>query len=124
VLLVALLAARATRESETWWLVLLEPFYRVGSLVWGGGPVVIPMLINDLVPKVRVRPSVRPREIALSALSPLPSCRAPSQVVSDAQFLQGFALVQAMPGPNFSVSAFLGGVYAGPAGALVAWVGM
>lgn len=29
-----------------------------------------------------------------------------------------------MPGPNFSVSAFLGGVYAGPSGALVAWVGM
>ena len=83
-------------DDAPWWLILAEPFYRIGSLVWGGGPVVIPMLINDLVPNV----------------------------VTNSQFLQGFALVQAMPGPNFSVSAFLGGVYNGPIGALVAWLGM
>lgn len=97
--LVVLVYARTVTydgDDAPWWLTLAEPFYRIGSLVWGGGPVVIPMLINDLVPSV----------------------------VSNSEFLQGFALVQAMPGPNFSVSAFLGGVYHGPIGALVAWVGM
>jgi len=98
VLLVALVAARTILgdDASPWWVRLMEPFYRIGSLVWGGGPVVIPMMINDLVP----------------------------DIVSSAQFLQGFAFVQAMPGPNFNIAAFLGGVYEGPMGALVAWIGM
>ena len=29
-----------------------------------------------------------------------------------------------MPGPMFNFSAFLGGVFAGPIGALVAWLGL
>ena len=44
--------------------------------------------------------------------------------VTDAQFLQGFAIVQAMPGPMFNFAAFLGGAYAGLPGALLAWVGL
>jgi len=96
-LLVGLLVLRISfGDAAPWWLLLIEPFYRIGSLVWGGGPVVIPMMINDLVPSI----------------------------VSNTQFLQGLAFVQAMPGPNFNVSAFLGGVFGGPAGAFTAWVGM
>eukprot|EP00322_Chrysochromulina_rotalis_P005077 CAMPEP_0115836710 /NCGR_PEP_ID=MMETSP0287-20121206/4850_1 /TAXON_ID=412157 /ORGANISM="Chrysochromulina rotalis, Strain UIO044" /LENGTH=500 /DNA_ID=CAMNT_0003290207 /DNA_START=1 /DNA_END=1503 /DNA_ORIENTATION=- len=79
-----------------WWIDLLERFYRVGSLVWGGGPVVLPLLLREVVPRF----------------------------VSDERFLQGFAFVQAMPGPMFNFSAFLGGAYAGPVGALLAWVGL
>ena len=33
-------------------------------------------------------------------------------------FIQGFARVQALPGPMFNFSAFLGGVARGPMGAL------
>jgi chromate transporter len=79
-----------------WWIDLLERFYRVGSLVWGGGPVVLPLLLREVVPRF----------------------------VTDAQFLQGFAFVQAMPGPMFNFAAYLGGAYAGPIGAIIAWVGL
>ena len=43
---------------------------------------------------------------------------------SEATFIQGFALVQALPGPMFNFSAFLGGVARGPMGALVAWASL
>ncbi|KAL3908056.1 MAG: hypothetical protein SGPRY_009944, partial [Prymnesium sp.] len=96
-ILVTMITTRAALGDDSpWWIEVFEPFYRIGSLIWGGGPVVIPMMLNDLVP----------------------------EIVTKSEFLQGFAFVQAMPGPNFSVSAFLGGVYNGPLGALVAWVGM
>ena len=94
--LLALLGAWNATASAPWLIALLEPFYRVGSLVWGGGPVVLPMLLREVVPAF----------------------------VSNAQFLQGFAFAQAMPGPVFNFSAYLGGVYAGPVGALVAWAGL
>ena len=79
-----------------WWIALFEPFYRVGSLVWGGGPVVLPLLLPETVPRF----------------------------VSDRTFLRAFALVQAMPGPMFNFSAYIGGAYAGPFGAIIAWLGL
>jgi putative chromate ion transporter len=79
-----------------WWADLFERFYRAGSLVWGGGPVVLPLLLPEVVPRF----------------------------VSEVQFLQGFAFVQAMPGPMFNFAAYLGGAYAGLIGAIIAWVGL
>jgi len=58
--------------------------------------VVLPMLLTAIVPKF----------------------------VTEAQFLEGFALAQAIPGPVFNFSAFLGGCYAGLGGAVVAWLGL
>lgn len=40
------------------------------------------------------------------------------------QFLQGLGLAQSMPGPLFNFSAYLGAVYKGVPGALVAYVGL
>ena len=79
-----------------WWADLFERFYRAGSLVWGGGPVVLPLLLPEVVPRF----------------------------VSEVQFLQGFAFAQAMPGPMFNFAAYLGGVYQGPLGAIIAWFGL
>lgn len=71
----------------------MEPCYRSGSLVWGGGTVLLPMLLREAVP-------------------PLTS--------SDA-FVQGVSLSHALPGPGvFSLASFVGGAYAGPIGALLA----
>ncbi len=42
----------------------------------------------------------------------------------DRQFLQGLGIAQSMPGPLFNFSAYLGAVYQGVGGALVAWLGM
>jgi chromate transporter len=44
--------------------------------------------------------------------------------VTEAQFFQGFALVQALPGPLFNFSSFLGAVAQGFVGAVVCWVGL
>lgn len=67
-------------------------FYRTGALVFGGGHVVLPLLEQTVV--------------------------APGWVDSDT-FLAGYAATQAMPGPLFSVSAFLGAASFGWWGALV-----
>lgn len=47
----------------------------------------------------------------------------PSWMSKD-QFLQGLGLAQSMPGPLFNFSAYLGAVYKGVGGALVAYVGL
>lgn len=63
---------------------LFENFYRNGSLVFGGGQVLTPMLYTEFVQY------------------------APKQYLSTEEFLTGYALVQSLPGPLFSFSAFIG----------------
>ena len=66
-------------------------FYRSGALVFGGGHVVVPLLRDALVP---------------------------GHWIDDQTFLAGYGAVQAMPGPLFTLAAWLGAACA-PAGA--AW---
>jgi chromate transporter len=68
-------------------VALLDVFYRAGSLVFGGGHVVLPLLQAAVVP--------------------------PGWVSNDA-FLAGYGAAQAVPGPLFTFSAYLGTVM-GPA---------
>jgi chromate transporter len=63
---------------------LFENFYRNGSLVFGGGQVLTPMLYTEFVQY------------------------APKQYLSTEEFLTGYALSQSLPGPVFSFSAFIG----------------
>ena len=56
-------------------------FYRAGALVFGGGHVVLPLLRDALVP---------------------------GGWISDDRFLTGYGLAQAMPGPLFTLAAYLG----------------
>jgi chromate transporter len=64
-------------------LALLEGFYRSGALVFGGGHVVLPLLQGAVV--------------------------APGWV-SDDSFLAGYGAAQAVPGPLFTVAAYLGAI--------------
>jgi chromate transporter len=64
-------------------LALFDAFYRSGALVFGGGHVVLPLLQAEVV--------------------------APGWVRNDA-FLAGYGLAQAVPGPLFTLSAYLGAV--------------
>ena len=74
-------------------LALFDVFYRSSSLVFGGGHVVLPLLQASVVP--------------------------PGWVSNDA-FLAGYGAAQAVPGPLFTFSAFLGTVmHPGPNG----WLG-
>lgn len=79
VLLVALpFAARALHADA---LAVADAFFRTGALVFGGGHVVLPLLQAAVV--------------------------APGWV-SDSAFLAGYGVAQAVPGPLFTFSAFLG----------------
>jgi chromate transporter len=62
-------------------LLLFDSFYRTGSLVFGGGHVVLPLLQAELVP--------------------------PGWVAPD-RFLAGYGAAQAVPGPLFTFAAYLG----------------
>ena len=89
-----LVAPRYGIENE--YLEIFEVMFRIGSLIFGGGQVVLPMLETEVVPKW----------------------------MTDSQFLEGLGLAQSMPGPLFNFSAYLGAVYKGVAGGLVAYVGL
>lgn len=65
-------------------ITLFERFYRYGYLVFGGGQVVIPVMYTELVD--------------VHAL------------MTSQQFLTGYGLVQGIPGPMFSFSAYAGGM--------------
>jgi len=75
------------------WLVIFDRFYRVGSLVFGGGHVILPLLEREVV--------------------------APGWLTHD-QFLAGYGAAQALPGPLFTLCAYLGALLrVGPGG----WLG-
>src|SRR6478735_7074912 len=75
---------------------LFENTYRSGSLVFGGGQVLIPMMFEQFV----VRPQT---EYVLR--------KNPNVVKIDRDnFYTGAGVVRAMPGPVFSIASFMGGM--------------
>lgn len=89
-------------------------FFRTGSIIFGGGQVVLPILLDDVVSYDTSQPG------GVSANS----------WVTEDQFFAGLALVQAAPGPMFNFAAYLGAVMAQRAqknviaGALTCWTGL
>jgi chromate transporter len=83
-LLIALPLAASAGTSLP--LQLFDSFYRSGSLVFGGGHVVLPLLQAEVVPR--------------------------GWVTNDA-FLAGYGAAQAVPGPLFTFAAYLGTVIGG-----------
>jgi chromate transporter len=69
-------------ENSLW--VTFERFYRYGYLVFGGGQVVVPIMQGELV--------------------------STNALLTQDEFLAGFGLVQALPGPMFSFAAYAGGL--------------
>jgi chromate transporter len=72
---------------------LLENSYRFGSLVFGGGDVLMPMMYEQYV----IRPSERPDSLLRARMT-------------KQEFLTGSGLVRAIPGPVFSIGAYTGGM--------------
>lgn len=79
------------------WLPLFDSFYRSGSLVFGGGHVVLPLLEREVVP---------------------------IGWISKEDFLAGYGAAQAVPGPLFTFAAYLGAIMKGWTGAIVATLGI
>ncbi|XBQ16302.1 MAG: chromate efflux transporter [Oceanicaulis sp.] len=91
VVFAGLLAGLPLVAGEDRALMLADAVYRAGALVFGGGHVVLPLLEAGVVP----------------------------DLVEEEAFLAGYGLVQAVPGPLFTFSAFIGAAAAdGPAQAL------
>ena len=79
-------------------IALFDAFYRTGSLVLGGGHVVLPLLQTGVVE---------------------------AGWVTDQQFLSGYGAAQAVPGPLFTLAAYLGALSgAGPGGVFGAVVAL
>lgn len=79
VVLLALPAVVRVVDNEP--LSVADSFYRSGSLVFGGGHVVLPLLEAEVVP---------------------------TELVTKDEFLAGYGAAQAVPGPLFTFSAYLG----------------
>ncbi|HEO8419073.1 TPA: chromate efflux transporter [Yersinia enterocolitica] len=75
------------------WIAMFDSFYRSGSLVFGGGHVVLPLLEREFVP---------------------------GGWLSEEAFLAGYGATQAVPGPLFTFAAYIGTVLNGWGGGLLA----
>ncbi|HWL29096.1 MAG TPA: chromate efflux transporter [Burkholderiaceae bacterium] len=69
------------RSADSGMLDMVDAFYRAGSLVFGGGHVLLPLLQAEVVP---------------------------TGWISNETFLAGYGAAQAVPGPLFTFAAFLG----------------
>ncbi len=69
---------------------LFENFYRNGILIFGGGQVLVPLMFTEFV---QVK-----------------------HYLTGSEFLTGYALQQALPGPTFSFTSFVGGMTLGNKG--------
>jgi chromate transporter len=79
IIFAVLFAGLPLLSQSSLWLTIFADFYQSGSLVFGGGHVVLPMLQQAL-----------------------------GEAIETDRFLLGYAAAQAVPGPMFSLSAFLG----------------
>jgi chromate transporter len=83
----------AARLADLLTLSVIDSFYRAGSLVFGGGHVVLPLLQAEVVPP---------------------------GWVNNEEFVAGYGAAQAVPGPLFTFAAYLGAILWG---GTHAWLG-
>lgn len=79
---ILLVAAVLGAVSQFRGVILFENFYRNGSLIFGGGQVLIPYLYTEFVEF--------------------------KKFLSSQEFLTGYALSQGIPGPTFSIASYIG----------------
>ena len=100
---IALMVLRGVLPHKPLLFSLFSNMFLAGTIIFGGGPVVIPLLREYVVTEGWVSPR---------------------------DFLLGLAIIQAFPGPNFNFAVFLGGltaVYGGynaAVGALLGYIGI
>lgn len=79
----------------SYYIALFDSFYRSGALVFGGGHVVLPLLEGEFVQ---------------------------NGMMTKEQFLAGYGLTQAVPGPLFTFASYIGAVLNGTLGATLATI--
>jgi len=100
---IVVMVLRGTLPHKSRLYSLFANMYLAGTIIFGGGPVVIPLLREYIVAETWVSPR---------------------------DFLIGLALIQAFPGPNFNFAVYLGsltainGGYNSAAGAVLGFIGI
>ncbi|SEP71050.1 chromate transporter [Virgibacillus subterraneus] len=84
-----------SQTASNIYISIFDTFFRVGAIVFGGGHVVLPLLEQEVVP---------------------------NGLLSSSEFLAGYGMAQAVPGPLFTFASYLGTMISGVAGAIVATV--
>lgn len=74
---------------------LFENFYRFGSFVFGGGDVLLPMMVDQYVARSPGKDADKPKNFIR---------------MQKQELLTGFGLVRGIPGPTFSVASYAGGM--------------
>lgn len=75
---------------------LFENFYRFGSLVFGGGDVLIPLMLDQYVARPTSEKVIKKNPDLIR--------------IEQGELLTGAGMVRAIPGPVFSIASFVGGV--------------
>ena len=75
---------------------LFENFYRFGSFVFGGGDVLIPLMLDQYVVRPTSERAVKKNPDIIK--------------VEREELLTGAGMVRAIPGPVFSIASFMGGI--------------
>ena len=113
----------ATNKELHWF----STFWRVGSIIFGGGQVVLPLLLSDVV---QYETACAARDAVTNVCTSYVTAETATSWITEQQFFAGLALAQAMPGPLFNFSAYIGALAARRAGknvivgAMCAWFGL
>ena len=75
---------------------LFENFYRFGSFVFGGGDVLIPMMLDQYVARPTTQKFINTKDNIIR--------------IEKNELLTGAGIVRAIPGPVFSIASFTGGI--------------
>lgn len=70
-------------------------FYYIGSLIIGGGHVILPLMLSEFSDK---------------------------GYITETAFWNGFSIVSALPGPMFNLAIYVGALIDGLQGAIIGWV--
>jgi chromate transporter len=89
-------AARKQNWEYRKQLNLFENFYRFGSLVFGGGDVLIPLMLDQYVARPTSEKVIKKNPDLIR--------------IEQSELLTGSGIVRAIPGPVFSIASFAGGV--------------
>lgn len=86
---------------------LFENFYRSGSLVFGGGQVLAPLLYAEFVEQKDYEGESKIKQLK-SRIKHEYAPKPYHHPLSNNEFLSGYAVAQALPGPVFAFSAYIG----------------
>ncbi|WP_068673902.1 chromate efflux transporter [Oceanobacillus sp. Castelsardo] len=76
---------------------IFDMFFRVGAIVFGGGHVVLPLMEQQVVP---------------------------TGLLTSSEFLAGYGMANAVPGPLFTFSSYIGTMISGVLGGIIATIAM